>query len=212
MRKLILFPAIFLIVSCNTQPVEVSDTRIEITPFIVSKSVLKDTNRVRTVYKKLIDIDSARVPMFCYENLISEPAKYLDNVQFNQLAIALQLLMNDPKSKVYLSVESKPLDRTAVKNIFFKCDSIIESTFDSKGVETITKSFACDSTSIFMDICRIDFYETWYFNKATNMIEKDVIGYSVLKFVEKRNAFRHMFMVFRDEKGIEKAKKYYSFF
>ena len=92
-----------------------------------------------------------------------------------------------------------------------RCDSIIESFFDAQGNEVVKKSFACDSTSIFRDICRIDFYETWYFNKETNMIEKDVIGYSVLKFVEERNAFKQLFSVLRDEQAIKKWNKYYAY-
>ena len=60
MKTLIYLPLILVIASCATKPVEVADNRIEITPFIVNKVVLKDTNRLKNVYKHLIGIDSAR--------------------------------------------------------------------------------------------------------------------------------------------------------
>ena len=59
------------------------------------------------------------------------------------------------------------------------------------------------------EISRIIFFESWYLNTKTNLIEKETLGYSVWQYVKDKEAYRELFVVFRDEKAIKKAKKYY---
>lgn len=91
------------------------------------------------------------------------------------------------------------------------CDSIIESNFDAKGNETVVTRWACDSVSRFKDINMIKFFESWYINDKTNLLEKEMLGYGVYLLDSKWKLYRPLFFIFKDSLSVEKAKKKISF-
>jgi hypothetical protein len=191
-----------------------SEDRIEITPFIVSKVILQDTLVINRLFAKDTGYKGTFIePGFSYDN---NPALYLEKREFENLQTSIWAMINEPKSKVFLGLNgeapdwNKPVSKTDLRSRMMRCDTVAMSTFDPKGNEIITAVWACDSTSIMEGIAAICFYETWYFNKSNNMIEKEVLGYSVFQYVEDKQAFRQLFYVFRDEEALKKAKTNYS--
>ncbi len=187
--------------SCATKPKEtVAENRMEITPFIVTQVILRDTTQERT--------DSTGKVLA--NNVASAFGKYeiLNEEQFEQLQAAVWALVNDPKSKVYAhGTASVASSQKEIRERLIECDSMKEASFDAQGNEIITSKFACDSTSTVLGIKMIRFCESWYFNKETNMVEKDILGYSVLTYVPQKQAFKPLFYVYRDEEATKKAKK-----
>jgi hypothetical protein len=172
--------------------------------------VLRDTTLISDVYNNAKDLDSARVPMMSYSYISGViPRTFLNEEDFNQLCKGIKYLVANPESKVYFDPDGEAIDKSILKDKMMKCDSIIEASYDSKGNETIIRSFRCDSISIYYDINRIVFYESWYFDKKTKMLDRDVLGYSVQKYISERKAFMELFMVFRDEKARDKVRRYY---
>jgi hypothetical protein len=96
-----------------------------------------------------------------------------------------------------------------VKDRVVQCAMVEESMFDANGDEIVQSKFMCDSMSSIRNINQIRFFESWYFNPATNMIERELLGYSLHEFVSDKNAFRELFDVFVNEAALEKARKYY---
>ena len=205
MKNLIYLPLILFIVSCATKPVETSDNknndnkteRVEITPFKITEVILKDTLQVKTALTKS---DGGKLSISDYNYYYGRPAFYIDQKQFSVFKNAIWTLVRDPKSKVYFQMggaDTKPATYQQLRDKICRCDSIIESSFDAKGLETITKSWACDSTSVTSQINKIQFYESWYFNPKNNMIERETLGYSVLQYIEEKEAYKELFMVFQ---------------
>jgi hypothetical protein len=191
-----------------------SGDRIEITPFIVSKVILQDTLVLNRLFLKDTGYKGTFVdPGISYDN---NPALYLEKKEFENLQSSVWTMMRDPKSKIFLGLNgtapdwSKPASKKELRDRFFRCDTVPMSTYDPNGNEIITAVWACDSTSIIDGLGAIYFYETWYFNKANNMIEKEVLGYSLFQYIEEKQAFRQLFFVFRDEEALKKAKENYS--
>lgn len=197
MKNNLLIALTALVVSCSTKPREAEDKRTEITPFIVSQIILRDTTQERT--------DSGKVSAPKPEVLNTE---WLSEKQFKQLESAVWILARDPKSKVYAHLTSAaPSTSQEVKNQIVYCDSIEESSFDAKGTEIVKSVFVCDSNSAVLNIRMIRFCESWYFNKETNMIEKELLGYSLLVYVPEKQAFKPLFYVYRDEEACKVARK-----
>lgn len=166
------------------------EERIEIVPFYRERVMLQD----------LHDIDT---------NLyLVEPEEFLSKEQYANYKSAIWTIIRNPKSKVYDWVEQKAKPEELMNRVAY-CDSIKESTFDAQGNETITSYFKCDSTSVMDNLSLVYFYESWYLNTKTNLIEKETLGFTVYCYVKEKEAFKELFTVFRDETVIEKCKKYY---
>ena len=209
MKKLSLLILIVLIWSCSRKDGKdsVSDTkRIEITPFKINKILLRDTQLIKTVYAMA---DSGRMSINEYQENWGLEYKFLDLTSFNALRMSVWALMRNPASRVYINSFDKPATPQELKDRLLKCDSLQQSSFDANGDEIISVVYNCDSTSTIRNINQIRFFETWYFNPANNMIEREMLGYSVHEFVSDKNAFRELFDVFVNDEALEKAKKYY---
>jgi hypothetical protein len=177
--------------------------RIEITPFIVTKLILKDTTQLKTIYAQT---DSGRISMSDYKEYVDDLPMYLDKNQFRNFEAAMWEIVRDPKAKVFMN--DKPVTKDQIRNRFFLCDSIMEVSYDAKGNETIKASFACDSTSVVHHINMIRFAESWFFNKNSNMIEREILGYSVFEWVPEKMGFKSVFEVYPNEDSHKKAKRY----
>lgn len=166
------------------------EDRIEIIPFYQNQVALKDLHQIDT-------------------NLfLVEPEEFLDQEAFSKFTDAIKAMIKDPKSKIfYGGYETKPMTATNMKERFMECDSVVP--VDSLDNPIGPHMWVCDSTSRMNEISRIYFYESWYLNTKTNLIEKETLGYAVWQYVADKEAYREMFIVFRDEKSAEKAKKYY---
>ena len=210
MKNLLLIPVLFFI-SC-TSKTETSDDRIEITPLIRNAIVLRDTTLVRDVYNNVKDLDSGRVPMMSYSYMSGvTPRTFLNEEDFYQLCKGIKYLVANPESKVYFDPEAEAVSKELLRDKMMRCDSILEAIYDSKGNETITRNFRCDSISVYYNINRIVFYESWYFNKKSKMLDREVLGYSLQKYISERKAFMELFMVFNDEKAKDKVRRYYPY-
>ena len=201
MKNIFLLGLTGILFSCVTKPKEVStDNRIEITPYIVTQVILRDTTQERTDSTGKVFLNNAPSPFGKYE--------CLNDDQFDRLQEMVWALARDPKSKVYPhSGDMVPSTLAQIKNRLIECDSVRESSFDAQGNEIITSKFACDSTTSVLNIRLIRFCESWYFNKETNSIEKDILGYSVCTYVPEKQSFKVLFYVYKDEEAFKKAKK-----
>lgn len=181
-----------------------STARIEICAYKETEVILKDTMQVRTAYTRS---DSGRMSMYEFSNYYARPYSYLNAQQFGAFKSAVWMLVKDPKSKVYRN-SGKPISPKEVRDLFIKCDSIEQISYDSKGIEERKFIFACDSGSMVEQINKIVFFESWYFNPSTNLIERDLLGYSLWAFMWHKEAWQEVFMVFKDEESFKKTQKY----
>ncbi|MCW3077183.1 MAG: hypothetical protein JWO32_1792 [Bacteroidetes bacterium] len=181
-----------------------STSRFEISAYKETEVILKDTMQVRTAYSRS---DSGRMSMYDFANNYSHPHLYLNSQQFAAFESAVWLLVKDPKSKVYRS-SGKPVAAKELSDLFKRCDSIEQISYDPKGNEERKLVFVCDSTSLVEQINKIVFFESWYFNPTTNLIERDLLGYSIWAFMLEKEAWQEVFMVFSDEESYKKVQKY----
>ncbi len=211
---LVLSTVVLILNSCGKKeeaPTAGKDDRMEITPFMVTKVFLKDTVVINREYTADSTHKQRAEPAFNYDG---NPVLFLNEKQFGQFKEVIWALINDPKSKVLVPSSSvapewKPADKSRLHDRLIICDSVAQISFDKNGDEVATPVWACDSVSIVDAIGKIHFYESWYFNKTTNMIERDVLGYSVFQYVVDKQAYRQLFYVFRDEQAFIKVKKLY---
>jgi hypothetical protein len=182
------------------------EKRIEITPFKINKIILKDTQSIKTVYMLA---DSGRMSIYDYQENWGKDYRFFDYTSFNALRKAVWALVKNPESRVYINSFEKPASAKEVKERVVACAMLEESSFDADGNEIIQSRFNCDSMSTIRNINQIRFFESWYFNPETNMIEREMLGYSVHEFVSDKNAFRELFDVFVNDAALQKAKKYY---
>jgi hypothetical protein len=208
MKKLLILVLLATFWSCSKKggKESVLQTRIEITPFKINKVQLMDTQSIKTVY---LLSDSGRMSIPAYQYNWGRDYKYLDFASFSALRKAVWALVKTPGSKVYVNPMDKASSQKEVKDRVVQCGMIEESTFDQEGNEIIRSRFNCDSMSTIRNVNQIRFFESWYFNSQTNMIERELLGYSVHEFVADKNAFRELFNVFVSDAAVEKARKYY---
>lgn len=164
--------------------------RVEIVPFYVNRVTIQDLHEIDT------------------NEYFIEPQEFLDKQQYEKFKSAIWSLIREPKSKVYNWVEQQATAKELHDRVAY-CDSITESYFDAQGNEVVKASFRCDSTTIMNNLSVVNFYETWYINSKTHLIEKETLGFSVWNYVKEKEAFREIFLVFKDEEARQKCKRYY---
>lgn len=189
----------------KNEPVSNSE-RVEITPFKINKVILKDTQLIKTIY---VWADSGQMSVDEYKYNWGRDYKFLDHTQFSALRKAMWALVKSPSSRVYVDPTGKAATPQEVKDRIIQCGMIEESSFDAEGNEIIQSRMNCDSMSTIRNINQIRFFESWYFNPNNNMIERDLLGYSVHEWVGDKSAFRELFTVFVNDEALEKSKKYY---
>lgn len=208
-KKLFILAVVLNLFSCSRKEATetiANENRVEISPFKINKILLRDTQLIKTIYALA---DSGNMSISEYMWNWDRDYRYLDNTQFSAFRKAVWALVQNPESKVYLNPSDKVLTHQQLRDRIFKCDSVTESSFDKNGDEIISAKFMCDSTSVVYNINQIRFFESWYFNPSTNMIERELLGYSVHEFVSEKKAFRELFNVFVNDAALEKARKYY---
>lgn len=209
MKNLIIAFVGVIIISCSPKTKSDNTTvkgRLEITPYKETEIILKDTMQVKTAYARS---DSGRVSMYEFSQSYSRPATFLNPSQFKMMEKAVLLMVKNPKSLLYKSWDSPPLNSAELGKWFKTCDTIDQISYSSSGVEEINKVFYCDSTSLLSQINKIIFYESWYFNPENNQIEREVMGYSVLAYDGFKEAWRELFLAVRDEEALKKMKLYH---
>jgi hypothetical protein len=194
-----------LLFSCS-RPVKEDKKRIEISPYKVTEVILKDTMQVKTAYAKC---DSGRATMFEFAQDYCNPHVYLNAQQFSEFQKAIWIMVRQPKSKIYKALDGPQATMQDMRSMFKRCDSVEQISYDAKGVEMTTPVFVCDSTSLVDQINKVVFFESWYFNPSNNMIERDVLGYSVWAYMLDKEAWRELFYVVKDEESLKKLKKYW---
>ncbi len=183
---------------------QTSQARKEITPLIKTTVILKDTTRIRNIASR----GEGDMSVHDYNEMYMSQTYHLSPAQFSIFQAAMWQAVRSPRSKVYQFYGSKPWTAKEVRDRVIVCDTVMESYFDEKNNVVEKKRWICDSTSRLHNVNRLDFYESWYFNPATNMIEKEVLGYCVLEYDRERNIYKGLFNVFRDEKAVAKIKSY----
>jgi len=209
MRKLIAIACILSVFACSkkeSDKTKVSEQRTEITPFKINKIILRDTQLVKTTY---LETDSGRMSTWEYQEYFGKEYSYLNYTEFNALRKAVWRLVKNPGSKVYLNPNDKASSPQEVKDRVVRCGMVEESAFDAEGNELVQSRFVCDSGSAIRNINMIRYFESWYFNPKNNMIERELLGYSVHEYVADKYAFRELFNVFVSDQALEKARKYY---
>lgn len=213
MRNLYFVLAIILTLSSCKAPEadgkteKISGRRIEITPYFETAVVLRDTTTIKTAY---LQSDSGKMAMFLYNQYNDAEFTFLTGDQFKVVKNAMWQMMYQPGSNVYFDVFSPPVTSKELKEKMIECDSIIETNFDANGKETIRAMWCCDSVSLVNRINMIKFYEAWYYNPTSRMIEKDLLGYSVLLYNDERRSFRNLFNVFKDKEAVKVVQKKWS--
>jgi hypothetical protein len=207
-KKLLVPIAIGIIIwSCSKKESKESiQQRIEITPFKINKVLLMDTQSIKTVF---VLADSGRMSIAEYQYNWGRDYKFLDLTSFNALRKAVWALVKSPGARVFVNPLNNASSQKEVQDRVVQCGTIQETAFDAEGNEVIQTRFNCDSMSAIRNINQIRFFESWYFNSETNMIERELLGYSVHEFVADKNAFRELFDVFVNDAALEKARKYY---
>jgi hypothetical protein len=207
-KKLSIFIFVLSLAACSPKEEKssVAEKRIEITPFKISKVMLRDTQLIKTIF---VLTDSGRMSIPEYEENWGKELRFLDYNSFSALRNGIWALVKNPGSRVYVNPTNKPSTPQEVKDRVVQCGMIEESMFDAEGNEIIRSRMNCDSGSTIKNINQIRFFESWYFNPSTNMIERELLGYSVHEFVRDKNAFRELFNVFVSDAAVEKARKYY---
>lgn len=201
-----------ILTSCKTPETDgkserTSVKRIEITPFIQTTVVLRDTAMVKNVFASN---DSGRVSMYKYNSDHETHLSYLNHDQFMVIKRAAMEMMHDPGTLIYADVFAPPMTKDDIAARLVMCDSVVESNFDASGKEILIKRWLCDSTSIPTSINKIRFYEAWYFNPGTRMIEKDLLGYSLWQYDEYKRGYRDLFTVFKDKEALKVAQNKWS--
>lgn len=213
MRNLYFVLGIALILaSCNPpnkseKSEKASGKRIEITPFLQTTVVLRDTAQVKNVFAQN---DSGRISMYKYNFYNETNLSYLNHDQFMVIKNAVMQMMRDPGTLIYDDVFAPPMTKDDIAARLMECDSVIEVNFDESGKETMIKRWNCDSTTIPTNINKIRFYEAWYFNSNTRMIEKDLLGYSIWQYDEYKKGYKSLFTVFKDKEAVKLAQKKWS--
>ena len=178
---------------------------------INSKLVLTDLIKTRVM---LIDTTSPAIISEQYGNdknsltnyLNFTAISYLERTKFNQLINNLMILA-DNKNAVISNWSNgyKKLSKEKIKERYIFCDSVYIECFlcDEGQNETY---WQCDSTSSFMNIIAIDFYEKWSYNKNNGMIDKEVIANTPLTLNEK-GFLKEIFTIFKEEKYIQEISE-----
>ncbi|MBL7895125.1 MAG: hypothetical protein JNK50_07535 [Bacteroidia bacterium] len=199
--------AISIFISC-TPPHKSDETKTEsstsrtlITSCIESTFILRDTTQIKNLAKENGDME-----MFQYSGATESYLTFLTEPEFRVILESVNKLKNNPQSFLFWNINDKPLTRDEVAQRMMECDSVVFSEFDSKGKETIKTIWACDSISIPNNINMIKFYEAWYVNNETNLIEKEMLGYGVFVYSYSRKGYKHLFYAFKDSISREKAK------
>lgn len=208
-QKLLILTLVLGFWACSKkegQETSSNDKRMEITPFKINKVLLKDTQSIRTVFAIA---DSGRMSTYDYNYNWNKAYRFLDLTQFNALRKAIWILVKAPESKVFINSLDQYATPAEIKERVVQCAMIEESSFDTDGNEIIQSRMNCDSMSTIRNINQIRFFESWYFDPQTSMIEREILGYSVHEFVSDKNAFRELFTVFVNAEAVQKAKKYY---
>lgn len=172
------------------------------------KTNIKKEERVEIVpfYRNLVSVqDLHEIDTNFY---LVEPEEFLNRTQYENFKQSIWRIIRDPKSKVYNWVNQVATAKELKDRVAY-CDSIKESRFDAQGNETIISGYKCDSVTIMNNLSKIEFYETWYLNTRTNLIEKETLGFSLWNYVKEKEAFREILLVFRDEEARQTCKKYY---
>jgi hypothetical protein len=209
MKKLGILLLVLLIWSCSRKgekDMGSASQRTEITPFKINKILLRDTQLIKSFYA---EADSGRMTINEYIENWGRDYKFLDNTSFNALRKAIWTLVKNPESRVYINQFETPASAKEVKERVIACAMLEETSFDAEGNEVIQSRFNCDSMTTIRNINQIRFFESWYFNPETNMIERELLGYSVHEFVSDKNAFRELFDVFVNDAALQKARQYY---
>lgn len=191
----------------NGKTEKANGKRVEISPYMESVVVLRDTTTIKTAY---LQSDSGRMAMFQYEQNNGNGLSFLNVDQFKVLKNSIWQLIFEPGTNIYDDIFSPPLTSKGLKDKLIECDSIIESDFDASGKETVKAMWCCDSVSLINRINMLKFYEAWYYNPNSKMVEKDLLGYTVFTYNDQKRAFKYLFSAFRDKDAVKLAQKKWS--
>jgi hypothetical protein len=193
MKKIIILSVLALLVftDCGRKKHSSKRTkgeRIEIVPFYRELSMVQDLHEIDT-------------------NLyLVEPEEFLNKSQYENFKNAIWSIIRHPDSKVYNGADQISTAEE-LRNRVVYCDSVVN--VDSLDNRIGVPYWACDSVSIMNNLSRVEFYESWYLNTKTNLIEKETLGFTIWQYVKEKEAFREILLVFKNEETREKCKKYY---
>ncbi len=177
--------------------------RVELAQFIINEVILNDTVPVR-VSTSGFTKDGTWFPTetsFGYNNPYTP-------MNSDQVKILFQSLRKSLTLKIYRNLDSLPLSKEETFMFLHGCDSIVD--LDEKGNAIGHAYLVCDSTSMYSDVRKILFYESWHLNKNSGLIEKTVLGYAFLSYIESKNKYNLSYYIFTDDVSLATVKKYLS--
>jgi hypothetical protein len=184
-----------------SQKKEVVNSKLVLTDLIKTRVMLVDTTSP-TIIAEQYGNDKNSLTNYLNFTAIS----YLERTKFNQLINNLMVLADNKKTVISnWSNGYKKLSKEKIKERYTFCDSVYIECYsgDEGQYETY---WQCDSTSSFMDIIAIDFYEKWSYNKNNGMIDKEVLAYTPLTLNEK-GFLKEIFTIFKEEKYIQEISE-----
>ena len=177
------------------QPVE-SKQKHDMARLIVTVVLLKDTTAVN---------DSKKHKNAASSNNMYNQTTYtfLDPSLFSEFRTNIFKIANTSDAMVFYSSYGlrNRLSSKDIKEQFYSCISNPNANQADENTFLL-----CDSTSRLESVAAIKFYETWYFNTSTKMIEKEVLGYEPLYSpvndqTGERLPFRTLFIVVKNEEA-----------
>jgi hypothetical protein len=137
-----------------------------------------------------------------------EPEEFLNEEQYKKFTDAIWTIVNNDKPGFFpeTMINYFGKTRTQRRERFVKCDSVVQV---DENDQPVGKPFlSCDSTYWRNSMSRVVFYESWYFNNKTKLIERETLGYSLWNYVKEKEAFKEMLVVFRNEEAAKKCELY----
>jgi hypothetical protein len=172
----------------------------EMARIIVTNVLLRDTTTFKT---SLQYFDSmCRVS----DHNVNVYDQYMEETYFREFQHSIFSLKNNKNILVYEGL-SKRLSPKEISEKLLMCDSIVEFFVDDQGNEINNRVYNCDSLSAVMGISAIRFYESWTFNESNFMIDKETLGYQIMRYDEEKKVYRQILTIIRDEESRKKIWK-----
>jgi len=89
-----------------------------------------------------------------------------------------------------------PFEKSEIRTLLVKADSINQYIVDDKGDEREVKVFVADSTSIYGRILKFRLKEDWFFDKQRSVLDVRIVGLSAFEYIQDKEAYRELFWVY----------------
>ncbi len=196
MKKLFLYLSVIsLCITLNAQNTAstkpAQNSKKELAKLIRTHVVLKDTTAIN---------NRTNTNSVTESNIV-----FLDSIHFSEFKKNILKIGNSKESLVFLNIRLEDrLTSNMINKRLFTYDTLV-SNYGNKELQKITTI----EHSLVEIISEIDFYETWYIDEKSKMIEKEVLAYEIYidsadPITEKKIGTKPLFTVVKDEETRKK--------